>query len=427
MSFIALIAIVRKDLQVYYSDRRAVIMGFIVPITVASFMGAVFGGTGQRETARIPVGIVDQDATAVSKAVVAAVSGERALQVSSPDATVARDAVRRGTLAVAVIIPKGFAADATRSFFGAGARPDLDVLYDPSRSVELSVVHGIVLQNVMEAVSREAFAGAASEQLLDEMLANVQQMPLAEKRRALIRELVMSMRAAHSEEPSAAAPASGGVSLPYVMKDEAVTSGRVPYNFYAHAFAGMSVQFLLFAMIDLGVGLLLERQRGLWKRLRSAPISRQLLLGARAASGSSVAMAILLVSFAFAGIVFGVRIQGSIVGFLLVCLASALMASTFGLLVASLGRTPGGSRGLASLAVLLMVMLGGAWMPTFLFPAWLQQLTLVIPTRWAIDGLDAMTWRGLPFSDALTTTAVLLGFAMLFGSVAVMRFRWEEQ
>jgi ABC-2 type transport system permease protein len=424
MSLIALVAMIRKDLQVYYSDRRAVIMGFVVPITVASFMGAIFGGAGQRETARIPVAIIDQDASPVSRSVVAGVSAERALQVSSPDADAAREAVRRGTLTVAVIIPKGFAANATRSLFGVGARPEVSILYDPSRSIELSVVRGIVLQHVMESVSRDAFSGAASETLMDQVLANVSRMPMPEKRRLLIRELLVSMRTASEE----ATPAStGGMSMPYAMKDEAITAGnRTPYNFYAHAFAGMSVQFLLFAMIDLGVGLLLERQRGLWKRLRSAPISRQLLLVARAASGSSVAMAILLASFAFAGAVFGVRIQGSIPGFLLVCVTSAVMASTFGLLVASLGRTPGGSRGLASLAVLLMVMLGGAWMPTFLFPAWLQQLTLAVPTRWAIDGLDAMTWRGLPLHDALTTSAVLIGFALLFGTVAVARFRWEE-
>ena len=43
----------------------------------------------------------------------------------------------------------------------------------------------------------------------------------------------------------------------------------------------------------------------------------------------------------------------------------------------------------------MMVMLGGAWVPTFIFPAWLQQFTLVVPVRWAVDGLDAMTWRGI--------------------------------
>ena len=94
-------------------------------------------------------------------------------------------------------------------------------------------------------------------------------------------------------------------------------------------------------------------------------------------------------------IVFGVRIQGSVLGFLGISLACAVMASTFGLLVAALGNSPATARGVTTLAVLMMVMLGGAWVPTFVFPAWLQQFTLIVPVRWAVDGLDAMTWRGI--------------------------------
>ena len=75
--------------------------------------------------------------------------------------------------------------------------------------------------------------------------------------------------------------------------------------------------------------------------------------------------------------------------------------------------------------VLLMVMLGGAWVPSFVFPAWLQKVTLVIPARWAVDGLDAVTWRGVDFVGVLPAILVLLGFAALFGALAVARFRWE--
>ena len=122
----------------------------------------------------------------------------------------------------------------------------------------------------------------------------------------------------------------------------------------------------------------------------------------------------LLVSFAFAMIVFGVRIQGSVIGFAAIAVACAMMAATFGLLVAALGKTAAATRGVATLAVLMMVMLGGAWVPSFIFPAWLQQITVVIPARWAVDGLDAMTWRGLGLDAAIVPTLVLLGFAVLF-------------
>jgi len=105
--------------------------------------------------------------------------------------------------------------------------------------------------------------------------------------------------------------------------------------------------------------------------------------------------------------------------------AYALMAATFGLLIAALGKTPGGTRGVAILASLLMVMLGGAWVPAFIFP----------------PGCSASRWRFLsagrstPGRDdlararidaAIMPTLVLLGFSLLFGALALARFRWEE-
>ena len=69
-----------------------------------------------------------------------------------------------------------------------------------------------------------------------------------------------------------------------------------------------------------------------------------------------------------------------------------------------------------------MVMLGGAWVPSFVFPGWLQTLSLFVPTRWAIDGLGAMTWRGLPFEAALQSMGVQLAFTLVFGAPAVWKF-----
>ena len=50
-----------------------------------------------------------------------------------------------------------------------------------------------------------------------------------------------------------------------------------------------------------------------------------------------------------------------------------------------------------------------------------------VPARWAMDGLDAMTWRGLGVEEAVLPILVLLGSAVVFGGVAVWRFRWEGE
>ena len=80
------------------------------------------------------------------------------------------------------------------------------------------------------------------------------------------------------------------------------------------------------------------------------------------------------------------------------------------------------------LAVLLLVMLGGGSVPAFVFPEWLRTVTLVLPTRWAIDGLETVTWRGAGFAaGALPAAAVLLGYSALSLLISRLRFRWTDE
>ena len=431
MAFIPLLAMVRKDLQLFFSDRRSVIVSFVVPIAIGSFFGAVFASGGQnREPMRLAVAIVDQDMSAISKAVLAGAETDKNLAVATPTEDEARDLVKRGNTAVAVIIPKGFGDAAGKAFFGNGDKPSLDLLHDPSRSTELAMVRGILTQHVMEAVSKEMFGGDQGRQLVEQTLPQIQSssMPVDQKR--LLVEMLGSVQKYYDEQRATGAQGPTerrGITMPYTVREEAMTAGsNIKYNGYAHSFAGMAIQFLLFAMANMGIEMLLERQRGLWKRLRSAPVSKVTLLAGKAVSGTLLSLLILLVSFGFAMIVFAVRIEGSALGFLGISIACAMMASTFGLLVAALGNSPATARGVTTLAVLMMVMLGGAWVPTFIFPAWLQQLTTVVPVRWAVDGLDAMTWRGFGLSSAVLPMLVLVAFAAMFAGIAAARFRWEE-
>jgi ABC-2 type transport system permease protein len=429
MALIPLLAMIRKDLQLFFSDRRAVIVSFVVPIAIASFFGSIFAGPSRdAEPAKIAVAIVDLDSSAISRSIVTGMQGDRNVTVTTPVEAEARNAVRRGSLAAAVIVPKGFGEAAGGAFFGGGDKPALEVVFDPARSTEKAMVTGIMTQHVMEAVSAEMFGGAGGRAMMQRAVPEVQgaQMP-NEQKRALM-AMLQAVQQFYDRQPSTGGRTGRvGITLPYTIHEEAMTAGtNVAYNGYAHSFGGMAIQFLLFAMANIGIDMLLERQRGLWKRLRSAPISRVTLLVGKASSGALISLMILLVCFAFAMAVFGVRIQGSVIGFLSVSVACALMASSFGLLVAALGNSPATARGITTLAVLMMVMLGGAWVPSFIFPRWLQQFTLLVPVRWAVDGLDAMTWRGMGLGGAVMPTAVLAGFAVVFGLVAALRFRWEE-
>ena len=371
-------ALVRKDIALFLHDRRALVVSVLTPIVVAAFFGFLFGGTGSggNPISRMSVGITDLDDTALTKAVIESLTQDESLAVQALPEDQARQLVKSGKLRAAIVFPAGFEAAATGALVGLGQMPDVKLFYDPSQSMVRPMVAGLFTQHVMQRISRTNFTGSIK-------------------------------------------PA------PFNLVNSAVTTGP-RYNSYAHSFAGISIQFILFMGVDAGVTLLLMRQEGMWRRLRAAPLSRAVLLGSRVAGTALISMLILAVVYLAACLIFGVRIAGSLPGFIMVAIAFSLLAATTGLMISALGRSVGATRGVAMFSVLILVMLGGAWVPSFLFPEWLQQVTEFVPTRWAVDGLDAMTWRGLPLQSAFLPTAILVGWSVLFASIAVWRFNWED-
>lgn len=434
----ALLALARTDVVLYLSNRKALLVSLVAPILIAAFFGSVLGGA-PKKAIRVPIAVTDLDGSAVSRRIVAAIEGDATFEVQKAEAEAARDLVRRGKLRAAVVLPAGFGERAARSLFRRDLpKPEVTVHYDPSQATTLALVKGLLAQHAMQAVAQSAFSPAQGLKLLTDARADVDRSStLAPESKRDLLALFDSLErlqkrnaqsgAARGASGAADGGGFGGFQMPFATKEVEVTSGENrKYNAYAHAFAGMGVQFVLFMGVELGMGLLLLRRQGLWKRLRAAPVTKATLIGSRTLSGAFIACVLMAGIYAAGMAFFDVRIEGSALGFAGVLLAFGLLTAAFGLLIAALGGTPEATRGIAIVATLLMVMLGGAWVPTFVFPEWLQSATLVMPTRWAIDGLAAMTWRGLGVEAALAPIGVMLAFGAAFAGLALARFRWEE-
>jgi ABC-2 type transport system permease protein len=68
---IPFLALVRKDLKLFFNDRKAVVVGLLVPIVLASFFGYMFGGqSGKAETSKVPVLVIDQDGSDIYRGLI---------------------------------------------------------------------------------------------------------------------------------------------------------------------------------------------------------------------------------------------------------------------------------------------------------------------------------------------------------------------
>jgi ABC-2 type transport system permease protein len=441
----ALIALIRKDLILYLKDKRALMLHLLMPVVLAAFFGSLFGGDGGGDsTSKIDLGLVVQDKSEQSQKIAAGLKADKVLNVVELSQDEAQAKVRSGKLPVAVVIPSGFGEQASAALFSGRDKPQLPLYYDPSQSTVLAMVKGLLTQQVMQVTSASVMSGK-NTQATDKYLAELPAAASRSPEQAQLGDFLVSLKkfqdqraaaqaaqtapaaagdsAASAVADSAAAP--GGMTIPYTTQEEALSSGP-KYNGYAHSFAGMGVQFILFMGINLGISILLEQRQGIWSRLLAAPVSLSTIILGRAVAGAIIATGLMVAMFVCAVLIFKVQIT-SVPGFIGMAICFGLMTAAFGLLIAAFGKTPEAARGIATFATLILVMLGGAWVPSFVFPQWMQTATLVVPTRWAVDGLDAVTWRGLGLDGAAPAMAVQLGFAAVFGALAVWKFLKDQR
>ncbi len=395
---VLILALAAKDWRLFLADRRAAVLGFAVPIVLASAFGIVFHrGAGQAGAPRLPLLIVVEDDGPFTRQVVENLLASPRVEaevVSAADAE-ARVADRRP--GVAVVFPKGFEELAAwqpvgRAVPDAGGgpgghsptyKPVVRILHNPLAESEGQWAGGVVSEVVMRRLARDRLAPWVG--------------------------------------------GDGGVSLPFAVEAEPVTgAGHAAFNAYTHSFCGMTLQYLLFWGMESGLLLLRERQRSLWHRLRAAPVPLWAVLLGKAASTASIALLQVLATFAFGWAVFGVSVGGSWVGFALLAVGVSGLSAATGLLVAAVGGTEARARSVCILVILGVSMLGGLWLPSFVLPGWARDVALSLPTTWAMRGLDRVTWQGRGLGAVLPNVAMVAAFTAVFLAVAVARLVTSE-
>lgn len=423
--------VVRKDLMRFLRDRQGAAMSVVVPVVLAAFLGMLFAP--RPSTGSIDLLVVDEDGSAVSRALVQAVKDEGTFTVEELDLVSARARLEAGDADVALRIPAGSGARLGPTAMFTGQQGELELLFDPSDQTEADISEGLLTQVAMQQTLSKLGDRQSMGGVFDELVTGLPADADPELRSFLESGQRYAQPApATGETPPAgeappAAETSGGLKAPVVFTKTQVSAAgpAVGYNSYSHNFAGTLLLFLLFGAQSTARNLISEREQGSLLRLRLSPLRPAVALVATGVGSALVALLVSVAVYAVGMLVFGVEVRGSWLGFVAVVLSICAFVGGFALLLAGLGRTEAQVSSVGTFAVLVMSFAGGAMFPSFMMPGWLQSVALALPTYWATRGLAAMTWRALPLSAALPSVAMLLGFALLFGVIGLRRFRWD--
>ena len=220
-----------------------------------------------------------------------------------------------------------------------------------------------------------------------------------------------------------APPALGG-GLKIVETN--LTGGPLHINTFDQNVPGFSVTFLLLGMLlGVSLGILDERDWGTLERLRAMPIAASNVLVGKLLARFVVGIAQMVVLLLVGWLAFGVSLGPQPWALLLPIVGIVFAGCAFGLVVAAVAPSREAVLPVGSAVVVTMAAVGGCWWPIDLEPHWMRSVALAFPTTWAMDAFNDLMIRRRTVEAALSPTAVMLAYAMVYLITGVALFRWR--
>ncbi len=401
-----IIDIALKDISQILRDPKVVAMLVLMPIVFTAFFGLIFGGGAGDADARLPVGVLNQDAGTMGTTLLELMQASGAVRPAARDdlsVEQGSDQVRDAKLAAAVIIPQHFTPDTW-----GGRMPKLTLIVDENSTA------GMTASNAVYTAANRLFAAVASAGFSAKAYEATRTFESGAARQSYLGE-GLAIAADAWQDP------------PFTLKVEMATTDeeQLEGNAFSQASPGLMVQFTIWGLIMSATGMVVERQRGAMQRLLTTAVRKWQIIAGHALGIFLLTLSQTLVLLLFGQFALGVDYLRQPLASLLVATALVLWVVSVGMLIGAISRTEHHVVMWSLIAMFLFTGLGGAWFPLESTGPAFAAIGRLMPTHYAMVGFQNITVRGLDLSSVLGPVGILMGFAALFFSLAVWRFRYE--
>jgi ABC-2 type transport system permease protein len=401
-----IIALALKDLRLMPRNRGGMFFTFVWPVLVTVLFGIMFGGQDDGTQGKVRIAIVDNDNTDGSRAFLKKL--EESFELSPMTLTDAENAVRKGQRAGFIVVKPGFGEASNRMFYGTPK--EIEVGVDPARKAEAGMIEGLLMKHAATDMQKMFTDSKASTAMVEKALGDMKDQPADQVApvQRFLGELKTFMGTPQSQGPPGAAQGEWQ-PLKITKKDIArVYDG--PRNPFDITFPQGVIWGLIGCAMSFGISLVTERTHGTLVRLRMAPLTNVQILAGKALSCfiSILFVEVMLLAVALG---FGVR-PTSYAMLALAGLSAAICFVGFMMLVASLGKTEQSASGAGWAILMPLSMVGGAMVPTFVMPAWVQSISFISPIRWTMLAIEGGVWRQFTIAEMATPCAILIGVGL---------------
>jgi len=401
-----------KDLSQMLRDKRSLLFIVAMPIVFTLFMGFAYRGSSQSDEEtdnRIPLALVDpQPESRLNKMFFTRLVSSDSIKVLPMNEDEAMDAFRKGEVAGVLVIPDGFSEQVE----AGKAR------VEPSRN-------DAQLNLIAEAASSE---GQSIYQLL--------RVPISQLMSAVEIARISADVQSNPDEYSPAIELAWSkwdensklslVRVEQAVAEEAESSDWTRGNPYNQASPGILVQFAIFGLITSAQILVQERKTRTLQRLMTTAMKPWEIVAGHLLAMFALTFLQTAMLVIFGQIALNVNYMSEPLGALLVCVALGLWVASMGLLIGIVAKSDDQVILYSMIAMFMFSALGGTWFPLEAAGGAFGAIGRLMPSAWAMNGLQNILIRGLGLESIWMPTAILMAYAVFFFALAVWRFRKAE-
>jgi ABC-2 type transport system permease protein len=392
-------AIAWKDTLMRFTGWSEWLFFLVLPIV---FTLVLAGGTGGSRDSRVRLAVVDQANSPLSADLLAALQKSEAVRPDLLTLSQAETQFSQRSVSAVLIIPADF--DLAQLEQGGGS---LELRQQPNN------MNAMVAQRAVQSVIARVSAAADIANRSVAKAEELQPFASAADRQAYFDAALKQAQTLLDEAPGR------------VTQSEGSTQDPIEYDPRTNSSAGQLITWVFVPLIGISGMFAYERQKGTLRRLLTTPTRKGTYLLGTILGQVATALVQMTLLIGFGIFVMKLNWGSQPLALAVMMLAASLAAAALGTTLGTFVKTEGQASGLSIMTGMVMALLGGCWYPLEMFPKAVQGAVQILPTTWAMRGMLDIVLRGQGVGAVLPEAAVLLGFAALFFTVGILRFRYE--
>ena len=166
-----------------------------------------------------------------------------------------------------------------------------------------------------------------------------------------------------------------------------------------------------------------EKEVGTIEQINVTPVPKFIFILAKLLPYWLIGFVVLTVCFILAWLIYGIVPVGHFLLIYFFAVLFVLVMSGFGLVISNYSATMQQSMFVMWFCLLVVILMSGLFTPISSMPEWAQLITRLNPLRYFMEVMRMVYLKGSGFFDLLPQFGVLLFFAVVFNSWAVISYR----